>query len=107
MLVDPAFLLANMGRVFALSTLIVAGKAAISVCILLRQPLQTALRGRDGPSARSGSFRSSSATPECIWRWCADQYALILAGALVSISVNPLVFRAIGPLERALRRLGP
>ena len=33
-----------------------------------------------------------------------DQYSLILASALLSITVNPLMFRLIGPLERTLGR---
>ena len=34
-----------------------------------------------------------------------DQYSLILAGALISITVNPLMFRLIGPVESWLRRM--
>ena len=33
-----------------------------------------------------------------------DQYSLILASAVLSITVNPLMFRLVGPLERALGR---
>jgi CPA2 family monovalent cation:H+ antiporter-2 len=33
-----------------------------------------------------------------------EQYSLILAGAIVSITVNPLMFRLIDPAERRLRR---
>src|SRR5690606_35629111 len=32
-------------------------------------------------------------------------YSLILAGALISISINPFMFRLIGPLEHALKKL--
>jgi CPA2 family monovalent cation:H+ antiporter-2 len=33
-----------------------------------------------------------------------DQYSLILAGAIVSITVNPLMFRLVNPAERLLKR---
>jgi len=33
-----------------------------------------------------------------------DQYSLILAGALLSITVNPLMFRSVGVMEKRLRK---
>jgi monovalent cation:H+ antiporter-2, CPA2 family len=34
-----------------------------------------------------------------------DQYSLILAGALISITLNPLMYRLMSPLEQLLRRV--
>jgi len=106
MLVDPGFLLAHAGRVLTLSTLIVVGKAAAALilCILLGQPLRTGLVVGMGLSQIGEfSFILGSAGVQ-LGMLAPDQYALILAGALVSISVNPLAFRAIDPLERLLGR---
>src|SRR5262249_38484050 len=71
---------------------------------LLGYPLRTGLTVAAG-LAQVGEFsfiladlgRSLELLPE-------EGHSLILAAAIVSISVNPLVFGAIGPLEAWLRR---
>jgi hypothetical protein len=54
------------------------------------KPVSTALTTRDAKSAES-------ALP-------GEGHSLILAAAIVSISLNPLVFAAVDPLEQWLRR---
>jgi CPA2 family monovalent cation:H+ antiporter-2 len=106
MLVDPAFLLANAGRVLALSLVIVLGKAAaaLALCILLGQPLRTGVVVAAG-LGQIGEFSFILGhAGEQLGMLRSDQYGLILAGALVSISLNPLMFRLAGPVERVLER---
>ena len=55
-------------------------------------------------AARSASSRSSSARAASRSGCSTEaQYSLILAGAIVSITVNPLMMRLVEPAERALR----
>jgi CPA2 family monovalent cation:H+ antiporter-2 len=106
MLVDPAFLLANAGRVVILSAVIVLGKAAAAflLCLALGQPLKTGLVVAAGlGQIGEFSFILGQAGVQ-LGMLGHDQYALILAGALLSISFNPLLFRMVDPLERFLQR---
>ena len=80
--------------------------AAVLIAVLLRQPLRTGLVVGAGLS-QIGEFsfilgpgrRSSSASST------AEQYSLLLSAALVSITLNPLMFGLVRPAERALRAL--
>jgi CPA2 family monovalent cation:H+ antiporter-2 len=106
MLVDPRQLLSDAGSVAALTAVIVVGKslAALVLAALLAQPLRTGLVVAAGLSQIGEfSFILGQAGMK-LQMLSPDQYSLLLAGALVSITVNPLMFRAIGPAERTLRR---
>ncbi len=109
MLVNPRDLVAHAGPVAALVALIVAGKGLVSLAIalLLRQPARTALVVAAG-LGQIGEFSfilGQSAVSLKMLR--ADEYSLLLAAALVSITLNPVLFRLIPLLERVLaRRLG-
>jgi CPA2 family monovalent cation:H+ antiporter-2 len=97
MLVNPAALLANAGQVVALTLLIVVGKALVTLLFatFLPAPLQTMLVVSAGLS-QIGEFSflvGQAALSLGVLN--QDQYGLILAGALLSIIVNPLLFRAI------------
>jgi CPA2 family monovalent cation:H+ antiporter-2 len=116
MLVDPAYVLANAGAVALLTALILVWKAVAgaAVCLVLSQPLRTSLLVGLG-IAQIGEFSfiagragvdSGMLKPE--------QYSLILAAALFSITVNPFLFRSVGRIERLVlavpwlgRRLAP
>ncbi|MBL8093478.1 MAG: cation:proton antiporter [Anaerolineales bacterium] len=106
MLVNPAYLLANAGQVLALTALIVIGKALIAAGIgfLFPHPARTALVVAAGLS-QIGEFSFILGQAGLLLGLIhPDQYSLILAGALLSITVNPLMFRLIGPIERSLKR---
>ena len=104
MLVNPAAVWAHRGPVLALTGVIVLGKAAVALlfALLLRQPARAAL-GLAAGLAQIGEFSfilGDSAVGLGMLR--ADQYALILASAVLSITLNPLLFRLVSPMERAL-----
>lgn len=106
MLFNPQFLFANPGRVLAVLAIIILGKgvAALVIVSMLRYPIRTALTVAMG-LGQIGEFsfivaelgRSLELLPE-------QGYQLILAGSLLSIGLNPLLFRLIDPLEDFLRR---
>lgn len=105
MLVNPGFLFANIGQVIALTLLIVIGKGIIVLAmgLVFPRPAKTFLVVAVGLSQigefsfilGSAGVRLNLLTPE--------QYSLILAGALFSITLNPLMFRAMPMLERSIR----
>jgi CPA2 family monovalent cation:H+ antiporter-2 len=105
MLVNPAYLAAHWPQVLAVSFLIVVVKGLVSAAIgfLLPYPARTALilgAGRGQIGEFSFIVGQAGLGLALI---TADQYSLILAGAIVSITVNPLMFRLIDPAERWLR----
>ncbi len=106
MLVDPAYLLANIGPVLALTALIVLGKPLITFLLGLVFPwsVRTGLVVAAGLS-QIGEFSfilGQAGMKLGILR--PEEYSLILAGALLSITLNPLMFRAVTPVERWLKR---
>jgi CPA2 family monovalent cation:H+ antiporter-2 len=106
MLVNPVYLYQNLGTVLALTVLIVVGKSVITTLLgfLFSRPARTALVIAAGLS-QIGEFSfilgQAGLALEIL---NADQYSLLLAGALLSITVNPLMFRLIGPVETWLQR---
>jgi len=116
MLVDPASVLANAGTVLALTLLILGWKAlaGAAVCTVLGQPLSTSLVvGLGIAQIGEFSFIVGRAGVD-LGMLRPDQYSLILASALLAITLNPLLFRSAGRIERTLgrvvwisRRLGP
>jgi len=105
MLLDPAFLLSNPLPVLAVVLLIVGMKAVTKFVIvaIAGYPTRVALTVAAG-LAQIGEFsfivgtvgRALDLLPD-------DGFQLIVAGALLSITVNPLVLRLIDPLEARLR----
>jgi CPA2 family monovalent cation:H+ antiporter-2 len=105
MLLDPTYLLANPGPVLAVLSLIVVGKAVTKfvVVAVAGYPPRVALTVAAG-LAQIGEFsfivgtvgRSLGLLPE-------EGYQLIVAGALLSITLNPFLFGLIPPLEARLR----
>lgn len=106
MLVNPLYLIANAGQVLAVTLLIVIAKPLIAALIafVLPYPARTALVVGAGLS-QIGEFSfllGSAAVGLHLLE--TDQYSLILAGAVLSILINPLMFRAITPLEGWLKK---
>ncbi len=104
MLFDPTVLVREPLRVLLVVAIIVLGKslAAAALVLALRYPLSTAL-SVSASLAQIGEFSfilaglgmSLGLLPQ-------EGYSLVLAGALISIALNPLVFSAIDPLMRWL-----
>ena len=105
MLLDPRFLLANPLPVLAVVGLIVGMKAMTKFVIVTvaGYPTRVALTVAAG-LAQIGEFsfivgtvgRALDLLPD-------DGFQLIVAGALLSITINPLVLRLIDPIEARLR----
>lgn len=106
MLVNPIYLFNNMGHVLALTALIVIGKFLITLLLGAVFPWQgrTVLVVAAGLS-QIGEFSfilgQAGIGLELLTK---DQYSLILAGALLSITVNPMMFRLISPAENWLQK---
>jgi CPA2 family monovalent cation:H+ antiporter-2 len=107
MLVNPAYLLANAGQVLALSALIVAGMAVITILLGLVLPSsgQTILVVAAGLSQIGEFSFIVGQAGVALGVLTQDQYSLILAGSLIAIVVNPLLFRLMPQAERVLRRV--
>jgi CPA2 family monovalent cation:H+ antiporter-2 len=106
MLVNLNYLTANAGHVLVLTALIVLGKFAFTVALgfLFPRPARTALVVAAGLS-QIGEFSfivgQAGVSLDILTQ---EQYSLILAGALLSIMANPLMFRAIPHVEAFLQR---
>ncbi|HEX2120340.1 MAG TPA: cation:proton antiporter, partial [Thermoanaerobaculia bacterium] len=105
MLFDPAVIVREPLAVLAVVGIIMFGKtlAAIALVLLLRYPLNTALIV--GASlAQIGEFSFILAGLGVEYRLLPEEgRSLILAGALISIALNPAVFAAIEPAQRWIR----
>lgn len=105
MLFDPAVLLRHPLQVVAVIVIIVIGKslAAFALVLLFRYPLNTALTVSAG-LAQIGEFSFILAGMGISLKLLpAESQSLILAGAIISIVVNPLLFRAIEPAQVWIR----
>ena len=107
MLVNPAAVVANAGQVLALTALIVLGKGLLTVLLGFVLPSS----GRTILVVAAGlgqigefSFLVGQAGLS-LGVMNMEQYGLILAAALLSIIINPLLFHAIPWTERQLQRL--
>ena len=106
MLFEPRVLVEQPLQVLAVVGIIVLGKslAAAAVVLLFRYPLNTALTV-SASLAQIGEFSFILAGLGVSLKLLpAEGPSLILAGALISIALNPLVFKAIEPLQRWLRQ---
>ncbi len=105
MLVNPTYLMANADQVAALTVLIVIGKALIgaSIGFLFPHPARTALVVGAGLSQIGEFSFIVGQAGLALGLLTQEHYSLILAGSLLSIMVNPLMFRLIRPVEKALQ----
>ncbi|WP_322823285.1 cation:proton antiporter [Chloroflexus sp.] len=109
MIVNPLYLWANAAQVLTLTALIVLGKAFFTQLLGFMLPAsgRTMLIVAAGLSQIGEfSFILGKAGMQ-LGLLSQDQYSLILAGSLLSIMVNPLMFRSIKPIERLMQRLSP
>ncbi len=105
MLVNPGYLLENWQQVLALSALVVAGKSLLAALIgfFFPYPARTALIVGAGLSQIGEFSFIVGQAGVALGVLDETQYSLILAGAIVSITINPWMFRLIDPIERFLR----
>jgi len=101
MLFDPMILAREPLRVLIVVAIIIVGKAlaALAIVLALRRPLSTALTVSAG-LAQIGEFSFILAALGISHGLIAlDAQNLILAGALLSITLNPLVFFAVSRMR--------
>jgi CPA2 family monovalent cation:H+ antiporter-2 len=109
MLIDPAFLVAETGRVTAVLAIIIMGKAVVAVILvrLLGGSTDTGLVVAAGLS-QIGEFSFILAgVGMTLGLLPTEGNSLVLAGALLSITLNPLLFAAIEPLLARWQRPSP
>jgi monovalent cation:H+ antiporter-2, CPA2 family len=106
MLFDPAVLIREPFAVLAVAAIIILGKtvAAVTLVLAFRYPLNTALIVGAG-LAQIGEFSFILAGLGVQLKLLpAEGQSLILAGALISIALNPAVFAIIEPAQRWIRK---
>ena len=106
MLFEPAILIEQPLKLLAVVAIIVVGKsvAAFVLVLLLRYPAKTALMV-SASLAQIGEFSFILAALGLSLKLMPmEGQSLILAGAIISIALNPVVFLATKPLERWLGR---
>ena len=107
MLVNPLYVLSHVGEVLLLVTVIILGKFVLTVLqgLLFPRPARTALILAAGRS-QIGEFSFILGTAGiALGLLKEEQYALLLAGALLSITLNPFLFRALPWVEAHLKKM--
>jgi monovalent cation:H+ antiporter-2, CPA2 family len=105
MLVNPLFLAQNLGPVISLTMLVVVGKFIIVLLmgLLFPRPARTFLVVGIGLS-QIGEFSFILGEAGVALNLLdSSQYSLILAAALISITLNPFMYRLLPVLERSLQ----
>ena len=105
MLFDPQVLVREPIHVIVVAVIIIFGKslAAFILVLLFRYPLNTALTV-SASLAQIGEFSFILAgLGLSLGLLPAEGQSLILAGAIISIALNPLLFRAIEPAQAWIR----
>lgn len=106
MLFDPQILIEQPWKVVVTVAIITAGNAiaAALFVLLMRYPLNTALTV-SASLAQIGEFSFILAGLSLsLGLLSAEGHSLVVAGALISIALNPLLFSAIEPAQRWVRR---
>lgn len=106
MLVRPSDVIAHWGQLAVVLAVIVVAKPMASALIgfVLPYPAHTAIvvaLGRSQIGEFSFILGQAGVTLGLL---TPEQYGLILAAAMISITLNPFVLRLVGPIERLLRR---
>ncbi|NYE62919.1 CPA2 family monovalent cation:H+ antiporter-2 [Duganella sp. 1224] len=104
MLFEPSILIEQPMKLLAVVAIIIVGKsvAAFLLVLLLRYPAKTALMV-SASLAQIGEFSFILAALGLSLKLMpVEGQSLILAGAIISIALNPVVFRVTQPLERWL-----
>lgn len=106
MLFDPTVIAQKPFHVLATVAVIVIGKslAAVALVLILRYPARTALVVA-ASLAQVGEFSFILAgLGMALGLLSKEGHSLVLAGALISIALNPFVFSAVRPLHKWLQR---
>ena len=106
MLFDPNSVLREPLKLLAVVAIVLIGKtvAAVALVLAFRYPLTTALTvGASLAQIGEFSFILAALGVE-LGLLPPEGQSLILAGALISITLNPVVFAAIEPVQRWIRR---
>jgi CPA2 family monovalent cation:H+ antiporter-2 len=104
MLFEPSILIEQPMKLLAVVAIVIVGKsvAAFLLVLLLRYPAKTALMV-SASLAQIGEFSFILAALGLSLKLMpVEGQSLILAGAIISIALNPVVFRVTKPLERWL-----
>ena len=106
MLVNPLYLYNNIGSILALTALIVVAKPLTTILmgLIFPWPARTTLVVAAGLSQIGEFSFIVGQAGLSLGLLNQSQYSLILAGALVSIMLNPAMFRLIQPTERWLQK---
>jgi CPA2 family monovalent cation:H+ antiporter-2 len=105
MLFDPSILLRQPLHVLAVVAIVLLGKsvAAFVIVLVFRYPVRTALTV-SASLAQIGEFSFILAgIGVALGLLPREGQSLVLAGALLSITLNPVVFGAVAPLDRWVR----
>jgi monovalent cation:H+ antiporter-2, CPA2 family len=107
MLVNPMFLWQNLGHVAALASLVIFGKLVIVILmgLLFPRPARTFLVVAVGLSQIGEFSFILGQGGMSLGLLNSNQYSLILAAALISITLNPFMYRLLPILERTLQRV--
>jgi monovalent cation:H+ antiporter-2, CPA2 family len=106
MLVNPGYLAGNMGPILTLTALIVLGKPLITLLMgfVFPWPARTTLVVATSLSQIGEFSFILGQAGMALGLLDQSQYSLILAGAILSITLNPLMFRMIRPAEKLLQK---
>ncbi len=106
MLVNPSYLVTNWVEVLAISGLIVVGNSLIALLVgfLFAYPARTSIVIAAGLSQIGEFSFILGQAGVSLGLLSRDQYSLILAGAIISITLNPFMFKLVGPVEQWLQR---
>lgn len=99
MLFEPSILLEQPVHVLGVVAIIIFGKsvAALAIVLVFRYPLNTALTV-SASLAQIGEFSFILAgLGQSLWLLPAEGMSLVLAGALISIALNSVLFAALYP----------
>ena len=105
MLVNPIFLWQNLGLVASLTLLIVVGKSLIVIFVglLFPRPARTFVVVALGLSQIGEFSFILGQAGLSLGMLESNQYSLILAAALFSITINPFMYKLLPSLEKMLR----
>jgi CPA2 family monovalent cation:H+ antiporter-2 len=106
MLVNPGYLAGNIGPILILTALIVLGKPIITFLmgLVFPWPARTTLVVAASLSQIGEFSFILGQAGIALGLLDQSQYSLILAGAILSITVNPLMIRTIEPAEHLLQK---
>lgn len=107
MLVNPVFLYRHVSQIILLTLLVVAGKILIVLALglLFPKPAKTFLIVAIGLSQVGEFSFILGRAGVSLGMMDNDQYSLILAASLISIGLNPFLYKLLPRLEARMRKL--